>query len=364
MTSASTAADYFSASYAIARARFRAAAQAAGAVLHALDLDARGPAGEDLTIDIAWLGQPDARRFLLHSSGLHGVEAFTGSAVQLALLEAAPAVPADCGLILVHVLNPYGMAWLRRTNENNVDLNRNFLAEHEQWRGAPEIYDRIDPILNPPTPPGRDFFYLRALWQTWRHGFRPLKQAVARGQYEYSRGLFFGGRKLEQGPRLYLDWVQQHLAGAQYVFALDLHTGLGRWGEDTLLLEAGAGATPPEQLSAVLDHALVDVRADPGVAYEVRGGMGAGLARVFPAVPADFVLQELGTYSPLAVFHALREENRLHHYGASRLDHPVKRRLMERLCPASSRWRARALGHGVRLARRAAAWVFSGRRAA
>lgn len=29
---------------------------------------------------------------------------------------------------MVHVLNPYGMAWLRRVNENNVDLNRNFRA--------------------------------------------------------------------------------------------------------------------------------------------------------------------------------------------------------------------------------------------
>ncbi|HEX6062882.1 MAG TPA: M14 family metallopeptidase, partial [Longimicrobiales bacterium] len=274
MTPASTAAEYFSVDYASARARFRASAREAGAVLHALALDAKAPEGTDLTIDIAWLGQPGATRFLLHSSGLHGVEAFTGSAVQLALLAQPPEVPADCALVLVHVLNPYGMAWLRRTNENNVDLNRNFLAEDEHWRGAPELYDRIDPILNPPTPPGRDFFYLRALWQTWRHGFRPLKQAVARGQYEYPRGLFFGGRKLEQGPRLYLDWLQRHLTRAQYVFALDLHTGLGRWGEDTLLLEAGAGATPPEQLSAALDHPLVDVRADPGVAYEVRGGMG------------------------------------------------------------------------------------------
>lgn len=363
MTPPSTAADYFSADYACARTRFRAAAQAAGAVLHALPLDAKGPAGEQLTIDIAWLGQADARRILLHSSGLHGVEAFTGCAVQLAVLAQQRAVPADCALVLVHALNPYGMAWLRRANESNVDLNRNFLAEDEHWRGAPEIYARIDPILNPRTPPGRDFFYLRALWQTWRHGFRPLKQAVARGQYEYSHGLFFGGRALEQGPRLYLNWLRKRLARAQYVFALDVHTGLGRWGEDTLLLEAGTGATPLDELSAALDHPLVDVDADPGVAYEVRGGMGAGLARVFSAVPADFVLQEIGTYSPLAVFHALREENRLHHHGVPTLDHPAKRQLLERLCPASTRWRARALGCGVRLAQRAAAWTFSDRHA-
>jgi len=49
--------------------------------------------------------------------------------------------------------------------------------------------------------------------------------------------------------------------------------------------------------------------------------------------------------------------------GRSTLDHPAKRKLLERLCPASTRWRARALGRGVRLAQRAAAWAFSGRHA-
>lgn len=354
------ATDFFSPDYTTARSRFRSAARAAGAVLHTLVLDAKGPAGEELTIDIGWLGATDAHRILLHTSGLHGVEAYAGSAVQLALLEQPPARPADCALVFVHVLNPYGMAWLRRANENNVDLNRNFLVEGEAWCGAPEIYGRVNHVLNPTTPPQRDLFYLQALWQVGRHGFRPLKQAVARGQYDFPRGLFFGGRALEQGPRLYLAWLQRHVVRARYVFAIDLHTGLGRWGEDTLLLEAGLGATPTDRLAAALGHAVVDVSADPGVAYEVRGGMGAGLVRVLPGVAADFVLQELGTYSPLRVFHALREENRWHYYGSGGLEHPAKQRLLERLCPASGRWRARALARGVRLAQSAAAWAFSG----
>jgi hypothetical protein len=28
--------------------------------------------------------------------------------------------------MLIHALNPFGFAWLRRVNEANVDLNRNF----------------------------------------------------------------------------------------------------------------------------------------------------------------------------------------------------------------------------------------------
>jgi hypothetical protein len=351
--------DFFSPDYATARARFRSAAKAAGAALHSLALDATGPAREELTIDIAWLGNVDARRIVLHSSGLHGVEAFAGSAIQLALLDEPPPMGPDCALILVHVLNPYGMAWQRRANENNVDLNRNFLGEGEAWSGAPEAYRRVDHVLNPATPPAPDFFYLQALWQTLRHGFRPLKQAVARGQYEFPHGLFFGGNALQQGPRRYLEWLRRHLKSAHYVLALDVHTGLGRWGRDTLLLEASGGATAKSRLSSALGRELVDVTRDADVAYEIRGGMGPMLTRLLPDIAVDFILQEIGTYPPLVVFHALREENRWHHYGNGDLTHPAKTQLLERLCPAAPQWRTQALACGTALARAAARWTSS-----
>ena len=176
--------SFFSSDYPTARARFRDAATAAGAAVHAIALTPTGPSGEPLAIDIAWLGAPRPRRVLLHTTGMHGVEAYTGSAVQLALLAAPPAFGPEDALVLVHVLNPYGMAWLRRTNENNVDLNRNFLVNGEAFEGAPELYRRLDPLLNPPSPPGRDGFRVRAPAFSMRHGFHRVKQAIAEGQYD------------------------------------------------------------------------------------------------------------------------------------------------------------------------------------
>ena len=133
-------ATYFSPDYFTARSRFREGSKAAGGRLTSMQLDAKGPAGEDLTIDIAWCGAEQPREVLLHSSGLHGVEAFAGSAIQLQLLDQGPPVmPKDAALVLVHVTNPYGMAWLRRFNENNVDLNRNFAEREEDYKGSPPI---------------------------------------------------------------------------------------------------------------------------------------------------------------------------------------------------------------------------------
>ena len=347
----------FSPDYGTARDRFRAAAARRDAELHSLQLAADRPDGEKLAIDIACIGARDARRVFLHICGIHGVEAYTGSAVQLALLEDAPEPGADDAVVLVHVLNPYGMAWLRRTNENNVDLNRNFLVSGEKWSGVPPLYRALDPLLNPPSPPARDAFALRAAMAALRYGYHGVKDAIAEGQYEFPRGLFFGGTELQPGPRILIDWLRAHLTSAKYVFALDLHTGLGRSGTDTAIPEMRVNATPIAALEAGLARKLTDV-SRPSVAYEVRGSMGAALPRVLAHARVDCVLQEIGTYGALTVLHALREENRWHFFGGGSIVHPVKQRLREALCPASPDWRRRAVELGVTLARAAAAWTF------
>jgi hypothetical protein len=354
-----SAADYFSPDYTTARDRFREAARRAGAHLDTLTLTARGPNGGALSIDIARLGAQTPQRVLLHTSGLHGVEGFAGSAVQLRSLEFPPDVPQDSALVLVHALNPYGLAWLRRANENNVDLNRNFIADGEGWTGAPPHYRAIDTLINPPGPPRRDFFYARAIARVLRHGFAPLKQAVAEGQYEFPRGLFFGGKALEEGPRLYLDWLRTALAGVRYVFALDLHTGLGKRCRESLIQETGASTTAAAILSTALGHEVTDPAHASEVAYRIRGGLGSALPRCFPGARIDFVLQELGTYSALRVLRALRDENRCHHYGDARPDHPAKRRLLEQLTPRSPEWRIWAVRTGTERLTAAAHSAFS-----
>jgi hypothetical protein len=355
---AGEAASYFSPDYAAARARFREAARAAGARLDALPIEARGPSGQSLTIDIARFGARDARRVLLHTSGIHGVEAFAGAAIQLAALEQPPVVPPDCALVLAHVLNPYGMAWLRRANESNVDLNRNFLAAGEPWQGAHPLYARLDPLLNPSSPPVADGFYARLGLFALRHGLRGPRQAIGEGQYDFPRGLFYGGSRLEAGPRLFLEWLRANVAGAAYVFAADLHTGLGGRGTETVILEPGTAAgTPVARLAQALHRPIVDAAAGQA-AYRIRGGMAGAVGGLVGSAHCDFVVQELGTRPSLAVLHALRQENRCHHYAAASVHHPARRALLETFCPASPRWRARALERGLALLRDAAAWTF------
>ena len=86
--------------------------------------------------------------------------------------------------------------------------------------------------------------------------------------------------------------------------------------------------------------------------------MSSAVAETVGGARFDFVVQELGTRSSLAVLHALRQENRCHHYAAANLHHRARLDLLETFCPASPRWRARALGRGLALLRDAATWTF------
>ena len=76
-------ASYFAASYGEARAKFLSAAESAGAtVSRHVHPTERGAEGEELSIDLAILGEPDAPGLLLLISGTHGAEGFAARAAR------------------------------------------------------------------------------------------------------------------------------------------------------------------------------------------------------------------------------------------------------------------------------------------
>lgn len=344
--------DPFSRSYAAARERFRDAARAAAGVLEPHALSGQGPDGCELTVDVALLGARNPRRAVVVSSGLHGVEGFFGSAVQLAWLrrfrEGASSMAGGTLVVLLHAVNPFGFAWRRRANEDNVDLNRNFLDDGEAYAGVPEHYDGVHDLLNPPTPPLRfDAFRLRAAWAVRRHGLSVLQNAVATGQYEHPAGLFFGGREAAASTRLIRERFWEWTRAAEEVVHLDVHTGLGGYADYRLLIEPPhahdlgwyRSRFDPERVAPVGDD----------TPYAARGVMGAWLARQAGVRRYRFACLEFGTYAPLRVLAALRAENRAHHHsapGAAAYER-AKRELVECFCPAPRLWRRKALGRAL-----------------
>lgn len=308
-----------------------------------LPIEARGPNSEELSIDIAWIGAAIPRRVLLHSCGLHGIEGFAGSAIQLLLLGDLPPLPSDTALVLVHVLNPYGMAWLRRVNENNIDLNRNFRV-NGSFDGAPAAYGQLDRFLNPPSQPASDWYFAKATYLIMRFGMTALKQTVVGGQYEFPKGLFFGGKQLQEGPRRYERFLSERLGAVDKAIVIDVHTGIGKFAEDALLVES----EDYFQLRDQFGRRVTALQPDQGPAYRIEGGLQSMIFRIFSNRPI-FICQEFGTYSGMKVLHALREENRWHHYGAGTLDHATKRNIKESFCPNDDAWRDAVLKRGREL---------------
>jgi hypothetical protein len=109
-----TSSQFFAQSYAEARGKFLASAEAAGLDVHSHVHPLLGRDGETLAMDVARFGAADARGLLLVSSACHGVEGFCGSGVQNALLADgsfhAQAAAAGVAVLYVHALNPYGFS--------------------------------------------------------------------------------------------------------------------------------------------------------------------------------------------------------------------------------------------------------------
>ena len=144
-----SAAVSLSPSYPVARAAFLDAAVAAGARRQSYAHPLTGPQGEDLAVDVAELGPMDANTVVLVVSATHGVEGYCGSALQTHwLVNHSDERPDALRVVNIHALNPFGFAWVRRVNEDNVDLNRNFV----DWSHPAPVnadYERIADILVP-----------------------------------------------------------------------------------------------------------------------------------------------------------------------------------------------------------------------
>jgi hypothetical protein len=252
---------------------------------------------------------------------------------------------------LIHAINPFGFAYARRCNEDNIDQNRNFVLHGDRFTGAPDAYRELDGLLNPDTPPeGLDLFYLRAAGAVLRSGFRPLKNAVAQGQYEFPRGLFFGGKEPSQSQRILRAQLSSWLSASERVLHLDLHTGVGKWGSYALCIDLPEDHARVRALKRTFGRSAVQGFSPDGVLYEIRGALGPWLEQCATGIQYDCLLAEFGTHAGLRVLAAMRYENRVHHYAArdAALRQEADARMLEAFCPSAHSWRrqviARALG--------------------
>lgn len=342
--------------YAECRARFMQAAGRAGARLERHPIEARGPEDERLSIDVARLGDDDARRVVVVMSGVHGIEGHAGSAIQEAELErlANVALPDGCGVVHVHAVNPYGMAWWRRQNESNVDLNRNWIDFDAPPPENPG-YRELHPYLCPDdvgAASERAFLDAAGRFVETR-GHRWVKEAITVGQYEFEDGLYYGGHRREPSTRVLEAIAAQHLAGCEHAVVVDLHTGHGAHGACTLLSGAPAGSARDVTVRRLFAGETIESTADnPGATTpHKRGQLAMGVCDALPAVGTAAVTLEIGTLDDVQMILAERAEHWLHRKGdvSTPEGGAIAWRHRVASIPDDREWEARAIGHGLRV---------------
>jgi hypothetical protein len=346
--------DPYSQNYRQARSRFRAAAKNIDAELEVYPVQGSSDNEESLTIDVARLGAAHPTWSVVVSCALHGVEGFMGSAIQIACLEQLrlPELARSGGeLVFIHAINPFGFSELRRGNEQNIDLNRNFLLPGEAYAGASAEYAALNDLLNPRSPPQPlDPYLIKIGWSIARMGMPKLKQAVAGGQYEYPQGLFFGGHGAARSTEIIKDNIMRWIKASRVVH-LDFHSGLGKYGKYVLLAPPKLADDELNRYRRLFGADIKRADMQDGIAYETRGDLGRYVTASAGEVDYRFLFVEFGTYPAARVLGALRNENRAHFFTPAGSDarRRAKAALIECFCPSSPAWRTPVVRQGLQL---------------
>lgn len=296
-----------------------------------------GPDGKPLHADWLLLSRStQPQRLLVLISGTHGVEGFVGSAIQCDLLGngIGELLQEDesLAILLIHALNPWGFAWLRRCDHEGIDLNRNFV---DFKAGLPNngAYSALHRRLAEGVDIGKSGLSL---------------DTVSRGQYQYPNGLYFGGH----GPSWSRQWLESRKHSVLFnqverAAVIDLHSGLGPFGYGELINDHPKDSAGFEQA-----RRWYGANALSSVLGESVSAPKTGLIDYFwhklMGERGCFVTLEFGTYSSEAMMQALIAEQRYVRRcreGAEERDltHPDVVALRDFFYPADKSWRQAVL---------------------
>jgi hypothetical protein len=314
---ASQAVGLFSESYHEARENFLAAAQNAGGEIVHYELPQRDINGQALFTDIALFNMDDASRVLVLGSGTHGVEGFAGSAIQLGLLREGLAenLKPGFGLLFYHALNPYGFSYLRRFNEDNVDINRNFV-DHSVRHPVNEEYEFLADLMEPDSLSYWSMVKTQSsfAWYRLSKGREWLQRAISRGQYTHPKGLFYGGHSATWSNYLLRKIVAEYLSRSSEIVLIDFHTGLGEYAAAEVIVGDTADSPVQQNAREIWGDLVKSTALGESVSPPIEGALKYSFPRMLPGAKVVAVSLEFGTYSTTDIFWALWRENYLYHH--------------------------------------------------
>ncbi len=314
---------------------------------------------DDLKISTAYFEHKSKEKLIILISGVHGIEAFVGSAVQKLFVENYADIFKDnnYSILLIHSLNPYGHKYKRRVDENNIDLNRNFLIQDENYQNDSNSYKELNSLLNPSTEvksynfASKLYFLIKFIPALILKGKDKLTQSIVGGQYHNEKGLFYGGSSPSQQRELLNNIVRDKISAHKKNILIDLHTGYGEKGKLHLWAEKDIPEIAIKLRKRIFKNEELTFSKQKDF-YKVKGGLTDYIESLIP--PDKILLSftfEYGTLDSQTTFGSLdslyrmRVENQGNFFNYKSSDTKLKanQSFSEMFYPSDKDWRAKII---------------------
>jgi hypothetical protein len=318
------------------------------------------PIDHDLQTNYAYYPAKTPTNLLVIISGVHGPEAFAGSAIQQMIMnEIIPQVDLQkTGILLIHAVNPFGFKHVRRVNENNVDLNRNFPVQDNLYSLENTGYDNLAELLEPKRKVS--FPGLNSLWKDLqligglvlgKYSVKEIGNSIGQGQHVSPLGLEYGGVNPESQVKVVQQIIQHFSSSYNNVVFVDIHTGLGSKNQLHLMTGNGISYHSNALLKLLLrldideDNYDLATGDDPGF-YPTPGDIIDYLPKLLRsnqksiAFTAEFGTIGTGVIHQLETLNRLILENQGFHYGYSdsTIKNKVENRFLDLFNPNEKQW--------------------------
>ncbi|MEM9015119.1 MAG: DUF2817 domain-containing protein [Pseudomonadota bacterium] len=353
----SVATHFFSETYFDARDVFHESCKSLGSEPLSFELTEDCHPNATLTCDAAYFGDPSADTLFVVCCGTHGAESGCGSGVMSAWLQQRSFAdrPANASVLLIHALNPWGHAQMARTDQYNIDLNRNFVDfgveppvngnyadlhawfEPQEWtpQSIEKICERMHAFKN-------------------ERGTKAFLEALRAGQYNYPQGIGFGGFAPSWSRQTFETLLQKFAVQRRRVVFLDIHTGVGEYAEPVFICFHEPGSIARKRAAAWWSTEIDQLpsRNEQAIAY--TGTIMQAVPEIIPDVETTAVCLEFGTLPMLDVQLAIVADNWLRRQD-KKTEEQVSRAkalVQDAFFPADPVWRERVLDTALNILNR------------
>jgi len=306
---------------------------------------------EDSYIDSFLCQNEGNRKLFLITTGEHGIEGYAGNVfMQIFVKEFLHRIKnQEISLFLIHSLNPWGMRHKRRVNENNVDLNRNFLYQNEDLNN--ESYEKMQRYFTKKRPVGVldsslivGFFEL--LPYLLKLGTKGVKEALTKGQYVDNKSVYYGGKEEEKSTKYIKEIYERVFNSYEFILHLDIHTGAGPK-DKLLIVDSAVDKVNYNTREKQFNYSPI-TQAKKETFYSINGDMIDYIHKKYQSISNFYsTCLEFGTYGEgligqLKSIKSLALENQAWWYGTknTQVRSKVDKLFREMFFPERNEWRS------------------------